>query len=70
LWWWRGVRIHLDTVDGLGTFLELEAVINRIGSLKEAEKRCRELMDHLNVNSSQLEQESYSELVHKKIDNE
>jgi adenylate cyclase class 2 len=24
---WRGVRIHLDTIDGLGTFVEFEAVL-------------------------------------------
>ena len=27
LWMWRGVRIHLDDVRGLGAFVELEAVM-------------------------------------------
>jgi predicted adenylyl cyclase CyaB len=65
LWWWRGVRIHLDTVGGLGTYLELEAVVDKIGSIKEADKRCRELMVHLKVSKSQLEKSSYGDMVHK-----
>jgi predicted adenylyl cyclase CyaB len=28
LWLWHNVRIHLDEVDGLGTFVEFEAVID------------------------------------------
>lgn len=27
LWLWRNVRVHLDTVQGLGTFVELEGVV-------------------------------------------
>jgi adenylate cyclase class IV len=27
LWSYRGVRIHLDTVEGLGTFVEFEALV-------------------------------------------
>ena len=27
LWIWRGVRIHLDSVESLGTFVEFEAVL-------------------------------------------
>ena len=30
LFWHENVRIHLDTVDGLGTFLEFEAVLDAV----------------------------------------
>lgn len=45
LWMWENVRIHLDAVEGLGTFVEFEAVMEgedegashaRIAALREA----------------------------------
>ncbi|HXJ35399.1 MAG TPA: class IV adenylate cyclase [Candidatus Eisenbacteria bacterium] len=43
LWLLDNVRIHLDTVDGLGTFLELEAVVDATHD----EARCRAAVDRL-----------------------
>lgn len=39
VWWWRDVLIHLDRVDGLGTYVEFEARVDRIGDPVEAERR-------------------------------
>ena len=41
LWLLDNVRVHLDRVDGLGTFLELEAVVDAAHD----ERRCREQVD-------------------------
>lgn len=43
VWWWRDVRIHLDTVPGRGSFIELEARLDRIGDPAEARKRIERL---------------------------
>lgn len=44
LWLWHNVRIHLDQVESLGTFLEFEAVL---ASADEPDKPSRERLDHL-----------------------
>ena len=63
LWRRRGVRIHLDEVEGLGSFVELEAVVGKIGSVEEAERRCRRLMEILGVDSGEIIGCSYADLV-------
>jgi adenylate cyclase, class 2 len=40
---WRNVRIHLDQVEGLGTFLEFEALVSR----KDPVPRCHEALNEL-----------------------
>src|SRR5438874_2908432 len=37
LWMHANVRIHLDTVEGLGTFLELEALVSRDHSIAQCQ---------------------------------
>ena len=39
LFLWEGVRIHLDEVDGLGSFVEFEAVLPDAGDLATARVR-------------------------------
>lgn len=39
----RGVRVHLDDVDGLGRFLEFEALISTGQSVEEGQAAIREL---------------------------
>jgi predicted adenylyl cyclase CyaB len=43
VWWWQDVRIHLDTVQGRGSFVELEARLDRIGDPAEARRRIERL---------------------------
>lgn len=40
LWMIGNVRIHLDEVDGLGTFLEFEALVTSL----QPEKRCQDIV--------------------------
>jgi predicted adenylyl cyclase CyaB len=64
LWLWHNVRVHLDEVDSLGTFLELEAVLS---SPDEAEGVSRERLNQL-THSLRIREEdriavSYSDLL-------
>jgi homotetrameric cytidine deaminase len=61
---WENVRIHLDDVDGLGTFLELEAVVAADGSdLPDARAKVARLRDELAVADASLVAEGYSDLL-------
>lgn len=60
---WEGVRIHLDEVEGLGSFVELEAVAETGSDLSgEAEKIAR-LRAELGIEDGALESGSYSDLL-------
>jgi adenylate cyclase class 2 len=58
------VKIHVDEVDGLGAFLEIEA-IDRDGTLGRAhlQAQCDELMRRLGVRADELVACSYSDLL-------
>ena len=58
------VKIHLDVVEGLGTFLEIEA-IDSDGSRTEAQlqAQCEAFMAHFGVSSRDLMNESYSDMM-------
>lgn len=49
LWLWRNVRIHLDEVSGLGSFLELEAVLSPEQAPEEGERLLAELLPRFGV---------------------
>jgi predicted adenylyl cyclase CyaB len=58
------VRIHLDRVAGLGTFLELEAVLDGESASEQAEiAKVRRLMAELGVREEDLIAESYEGLL-------
>ena len=66
IWLWRSVRIHLDEVDGLGSFLELEAVFDGSRSGEHAGRREVDLLlAELGVDAGELLAESYEQLVGK-----
>ena len=44
---WHNVRIHLDEVEGLGTFLEFEAVLSAGEDERASEERLRRLDEAL-----------------------
>lgn len=62
LWLWRGVRIHIDRVEGRGDFMELEAVVHDIGCLEEARRRCEELRNTLGIDPADICRGSYAEM--------
>ena len=59
---WHNVRIHLDRVDGLGTFMELEAVYDGRPESEPAERRKVEhLLKELRIPQSDLVPTSYGD---------
>ena len=62
VWLWENVRIHLDEVEGLGRFVELEAVSEDRG-ISESTERVETLMRALEIGSDQLIEGSYSDMV-------
>lgn len=58
------IKIHLDKVKGLGTFLEIEAQSEAGGLAEEIlERQCRQLMGDLGVREEDLLADSYSDLL-------
>ncbi len=66
IWFLENIKIHLDRVDGLGSFIEIEAQ-GREGVADQAnlEKQCSELMRDLGIRKADLIRESYSDLLTK-----
>ena len=61
---WRNVRIHLDRVDGLGTFLELEAVFDGSAeSEREQRAACARLLGELGLGDEPCIAGSYESLL-------
>lgn len=58
---WREVRIHLDEVDGLGTFIELEAVARPESDLTRERGLVRELRDAFAITDAQLLSNGYAD---------
>lgn len=51
---WQSVRIHLDDVDGLGAFIELEAVAPPDSDLSHEHRLVAELRDALGITDDRL----------------
>ena len=62
VWWWRDVRIHLDSVEGLGSFIEFEARLDRIGDPREALRRIERLGREFGIASDGAIAGSYAEM--------
>lgn len=60
---WEGVRIHLDEVDGLGSFIEFEAVLPDAGDLEAAQAKVAHLRDALQIADDALVSVGYSDLL-------
>jgi len=58
---WEDVRIHLDTVEGLGTFVELEAVAARGSDLAAERERVARLRAALGIEDGALLSGSYAD---------
>lgn len=59
----NNIRIHLDSVAGLGKFLEFEVIFS---SLKKAEREIEKLIKHFGLDEKQFIKVSYSDLLLKK----
>jgi adenylate cyclase, class 2 len=60
---WRDVRIHLDAVEGLGTFLELEAVALPHSDLTLEHERVATLREALGITDDRLVPVGYAALL-------
>jgi predicted adenylyl cyclase CyaB len=56
-------RIHLDQVEGLGTFIELEVVLTPNQNDKEGQAIANEWMTKLGIHEKSLVQEAYIDLL-------
>ncbi len=56
-------RLHLDKVDGLGEFLEIEGVLSENQPIDKGEKIAFEIMKKLGVSKSDLIDGSYIDLI-------
>ena len=56
-------RVHLDRVDGLGQFLELEVVLENQETAASGTAVARELMADLGIEPSQLVEGAYIDLL-------
>src|SRR6185437_11060341 len=54
LFLWEGVRIHLDEVEGLGSFVEFEAVLPDAGDLATARAKVARLRSELGIEEDGL----------------
>jgi predicted adenylyl cyclase CyaB len=59
-------RIHLDSVKGLGTFLELEVVLKSRQSAKQGLAIAKKLMKELKVGESDLLDRAYMDMLEEK----
>ncbi len=60
---WRSVRIHLDEVERLGSFIELEAIIDESCDEASARAKIEHLCETLEILPDQLIDVSYSDLL-------
>src|SRR5947209_10397056 len=63
LFLWEGVRIHLDEVDGLGSFIEFEAVLPDAGDLETARAKVTRLRSELGIEADALVSVGYADLL-------
>jgi homotetrameric cytidine deaminase len=60
---WEGVRIHLDEVDGLGPFIEFEAVVPYAGDIADAHEKVARLREELGLSDETLVSSGYADLL-------
>ena len=60
---WEGVRIHLDEVEGLGSYIELEAVADADSDLSSEREKVERLRGELGIEDEDLVAASYSDLL-------
>jgi predicted adenylyl cyclase CyaB len=66
VYWVERTRIHLDGVEGLGNFLELEVVLNEQEPYEAAVREVEMLMDRLEIETATLVSDAYIDLLHRR----
>ncbi|XP_016910771.1 uncharacterized protein LOC107996959 [Apis cerana] len=61
-------RVHIDDVEGLGNFLELEVILNDDQDIESGEKIAHDLMSKLDIKSEDLIANAYIDLLSKSIE--
>ncbi|MBX7227931.1 MAG: class IV adenylate cyclase [Chitinophagales bacterium] len=66
----ENVKFHLDTIEGLGSFVEIEA-LDKSGVLSEAqlEEQCRKYLRLFNIQDNHLISKSYSDMMLNIVEN-
>lgn len=65
LYWFGRTRIHLDEVDGLGEFVELEVVLQPGQAAEQGQQTAAELMSVLGISAGDLIEGAYIDLLEK-----
>lgn len=65
LYIYKRTRIHLDTVDSLGEFIELEVVLGRNDDINKGEEEAANLINRLGISDEDLVGASYIDLLEK-----
>jgi adenylate cyclase class 2 len=63
IWRWEGVQVHLDEVEGLGTFVEFEETVGAEADLGRARGHVAGLLARLGVAPSALCATSYADML-------
>jgi predicted adenylyl cyclase CyaB len=63
LYWFENVRIHLDSVTGLGDFIEFEGIVEFAGEKENVRQKVERLMQDFAISSPDLIGLSYSDLM-------
>lgn len=63
LWMWHNVRIHLDAVEGLGSFVEFEAVLGAEDDEAEGHQRVAALQRALGLADAAIVPVAYADLL-------
>ena len=67
LYWVGQTRVHLDAVDGLGNFMELEVVLREEQSDAEGRAVAEDLMRKLGVDPAELLEGAYIDLIEQSL---
>lgn len=62
LYLWEGVRIHLDRVDGLGDFIEFEAIADPDSDLSREQAKVLALRQAFEIDEARLVARSYCDM--------
>jgi predicted adenylyl cyclase CyaB len=63
IWRWEGVQMHLDAVEGLGTFVEFELAVDDGAASARGEQHLHQLLARLGLGGDALLAGSYADLV-------